>query len=68
MKPEITLHTRVPRAAFLRFPLGNPLGQPGVPDQHRAILNALLEIAAGADVPGRVYDLPFRWRRWPPGA
>ena len=67
-KPEITLFTRVPRAAWVRFPLGNPLGQANEPAQQRAMLLELLRIAAEADRPECVYQLPFRWRRWRPDA
>ncbi len=67
-KPEITLYTRVPRAAYVRFPLGNPMGEACAPDQQRAMLLTLLEIVEQAEQPERVYELPYRWRRWNPNA
>lgn len=63
MRPEISLHMKVPRAAYVRFPLGNPLGEAGRPDQHRRILEDLFELLETAEEPG-VIELPYRWRRW----
>jgi D-proline reductase (dithiol) PrdB len=63
MRPEISLAMKMPRAAYLRFPLGNPFGEPGRADQQARILEdlfQLLETAAEA----QVVELPYRWRRW----
>jgi D-proline reductase (dithiol) PrdB len=64
MRPEITCHMNVSRAAYVRFPLGNPLGEPGRPDQQRLVLDQLLRLLEEADQGGTVVELPFRWRRW----
>lgn len=63
MRPEISLAMRVPRAAYVRFPLGNPMGEAGRPDQQRRILEDMFELLETADEPS-VIELPYRWRRW----
>lgn len=63
MRPEISLAMKMPRAAYVRFPLGNPLGEPGRPDQQRRILEDLFLLLEEAEEP-QVVELPYRWRRW----
>lgn len=63
MRPEISLEMKMPRAAYVRFPLGNPLGEPDRPDQQRRILEDLFELLENAEEP-QVVELPYRWRRW----
>jgi len=64
MRPEITSHMGVSRAAFVRFPLGNPFGEPHRADQHHLVLGALLDLAETAPESNTIVELPFRWRRW----
>lgn len=63
LRPEITLFMNVPRAAYVRFPLGNPFGEPNRPDQQHLIFEDLLWLLEEATVPV-VIELPYRWRRW----
>ena len=42
LRPDVTFGVRVPRAAYARFPHGNPLGEPHQPAQHHLVLEALL--------------------------
>jgi hypothetical protein len=63
MRPDISLAMKVPRAVFVRFPLGNPMGEPGRADQQRRILEDLFELLESAEEP-QVVELPYRWRRW----
>lgn len=63
LKPEITLGVGVPRAGYLRFPVGYPMGEPGDARQQTAILTDLLGILSRADGPGWVEELVHRWRR-----
>ena len=63
LRPDISFAMKVPRAAYVRFPLGNPLGEPGRPDQQRRILDDLFELLETAEKPG-IVELPYRWRRW----
>jgi hypothetical protein len=63
LRPEITYGMKVPRAAYARFPMGNPFGEPDHPEQHHLVLGALLQLIETATEPAFV-ELPFRWRRW----
>jgi hypothetical protein len=69
LKPEITFGVRVPRAAYIRFPLGYPLGEPHRPDLQDRILADLLETIIRTPGPppnpdecGPIVRLPYRWR------
>ena len=60
---ELTEQTRPPRAVFLRWPYGHPLGRPDhVEEQHRVLADAL-RLLESATEPGVIVDLPYRWRR-----
>ena len=63
LRPEITFGMKVPRAAYVRFPMGNPFGEPNAPEQHHLVLEQLLRLFETAQGPTFV-ELPFRWRRW----
>lgn len=62
--PHITGCIGVPRAVYIRFPVGNQIGEAGKPQQQRAILTAALEAAWQIQKPDTVLELPFRWRRF----
>ena len=69
LKPEITYGVKVPRAAFVRFPLGSPFGEQGRSDLQTRIMLDLLRIVettpGPADQPdecGPIARLPYRWR------
>jgi hypothetical protein len=64
LRPEITFGVGVSRAAYARFPMGNPLGEPNRPDQQHLMIEALLGLLETAEGPGTFVELPFRWRRW----
>lgn len=61
--PYVTRGMRVSRAAYLRFPIGNPFGEPDNPEQQTAVLDAVLATFEAIRDPGTVVELPFRWRR-----
>jgi hypothetical protein len=63
VRPEITAHANVSSACYVRFPTGNPVGEPNKPDQQRLILSAVLEQLVEIKEPGTIVELPFRWRR-----
>ena len=65
VQPHITGSVGAPRAAYLRYPAGNQLGEAGKPQQQRAIITAVLEAASQMGTPGSIIELPFRWRRFP---
>ncbi|MBI3962370.1 MAG: hypothetical protein HY335_06445 [Deinococcus sp.] len=63
IKRDITEQVRPPRAVFLKWPLGHPLGEPGQVDQQTTVLLDVLELLVTATEPGVIRDLPYRWRR-----
>ena len=63
LRPDITVAMNVARAAYVRFPLGNPFGEPDKPEQHHLVLEALLQLLEQATEP-TIIELPYRWKRW----
>lgn len=63
VRPDITRAVRVPRAAYVRFPLGNLFGEPGQPEVQRRILKEVLSIVETAEQAETVVEFPYRWRR-----
>ena len=60
---EITAQVRPPRALFVRWPFGHPLGEPCAIAQQRRILRDMLHALETLQAPGDIVDLPYRWRR-----
>jgi hypothetical protein len=52
---------RPPRAAFLNFPLGHPIGKPFQPNLQLAILKDILSLLETAREPETLVHLPFVW-------
>ena len=65
VQPHITATVGTPRAVYLRYPAGNQVGEAGKPIQQRTILNWVLDAAVSMKQPGTMYELPYRWRRFP---
>ncbi|MCC7103706.1 MAG: hypothetical protein IT307_01065 [Chloroflexi bacterium] len=63
VRTEVTRYSLVPRAVYVRFPIGNPIGEAGKPEQQQKILVAILDAFESIDEPGTIVELPFRWRR-----
>ncbi|MDH3499715.1 MAG: hypothetical protein OEM97_06305 [Acidimicrobiia bacterium] len=63
LRPDVTAFMNLSRAAYVRFPLGNPFGEPHQPAQHALVFGRLLELLESATEPVFV-ELPYRWRRW----
>jgi hypothetical protein len=61
--PIITMGCGVPRAGYVRFPLGTPFGEPGQVDVQHAILADLFHLVWEAPGPRTVVKFPYRWRR-----
>ncbi len=59
---ELTTQVNPPRALFLRWPFGHPLGEPFAVKQQRRILEDALHYLETMQEPG-IVDLPYRWRR-----
>ena len=60
---EVTMQVKPPRAVYLRFPFGNPLGGPGNTEQQRTIIRDCLRALVEIDVPGTILEPGYRWRR-----
>lgn len=52
-----------PRALYLPYPFGHPMGEAFNGPQQRAILLAALEGLASIAVPGTILEPGWRWRR-----
>jgi hypothetical protein len=60
---DITEKVRSPRALFLRWPFGHPLGEPGNTVQQFTVLHDAFDFLYAA-TPGEIRDLPYPWRRY----
>jgi len=54
---------RPPRALFLKWPFGHPMGEPGNRPQQLTLIFEALRLARECTVPGTIIDLPYRWKR-----
>lgn len=61
---RFTEEVKAPRAVFLKWPMGHPLGEPGRPDQQTVVLKRTLLALEAIREPGTIIDLPFRWKRY----
>lgn len=60
---DITVQVRPPRALFVRWPFGHPLGEPYAVAQQQRILHHMLHALETMQEPGSLLDLGYRWRR-----
>jgi hypothetical protein len=60
---EITEQVRPPRALFVRWPFGHPLGEAFAVAQQRRVLQDMLQALQSMHEPGSLLDLGYRWRR-----
>ena len=60
---DLTVAVGTPRALFLKWPLGHPLGESEHPAQQRTVIFAALQTLLTADTPGVVVAPGWRWRR-----
>lgn len=60
---DLTESVGVPRAVFVKWPLGHPLGEPDKPAQQRTMLWQALRLLRQADRPGIIEEPGYRWRR-----
>ena len=59
----ITAGVGVSRAAYVRFLVGNPVGEAFEVDVQRAIVRDLLTLVWQAPGPRAIVKFPYRWRR-----
>jgi len=60
---KFTEEIRPPRAVFLKWPIGHPLGEPFKVKQHMTVLKRAFDALRDIKEPGTIIDLPYRWRR-----
>jgi D-proline reductase (dithiol) PrdB len=60
---DLTAAVGTPRAIFLRWPLGHPLGEPHKPLQQRNVIFAALQQLVEAQEGGLIGEPHWRWRR-----
>lgn len=60
---ELTRATGVPRAVFVKWPLGHPLGEPDNILQQRTLIFDALRLLIVASEPGAIYQPGYRWKR-----
>ena len=61
---RFTEEVRAPRAVFLKWPMGHPLGEPGRTDVQMAVLKGAFNALETIKEPGTIIDLPYRWKRY----
>lgn len=60
---DLTVAVGVPRAVFLKWPLGHPLGEPHNELQQRTVIFDALSLLVSATEPGTIVAPVYRWRR-----
>lgn len=65
--PEMLALVKAPRAAWVRFPRGAVLGEPGDAERQLTVLRHCLRLWEDWRDPGTLVELPFKWRRPPRG-
>jgi hypothetical protein len=63
LQREVTRKVKPPRALFLRYPFGHPMGEAHAVRQQRAILLAALEALETLAKPGAIVEPGWVWRR-----
>jgi D-proline reductase (dithiol) PrdB len=61
MNRDITENVKTPRALFVRFPYGAPLGPAGNAAVQEAVIRAALELLTHATQPGAIVESPIEW-------
>jgi D-proline reductase (dithiol) PrdB len=63
LQKAVTRKVKPPRALYLRYPFGHPMGEAFAVAQQRAILLAALEGLATLTEPGAILEPGWAWRR-----
>lgn len=63
LKKEITVKVKPPRALYLRYPFGHPLGEAFQVAQQRTILRDALRALETIREPGTILEPGYAWRR-----
>lgn len=63
LQKEVTKKVKPPRALYLRYPFGHPLGKPFQVRQQRTILLDALKALETMKEPGTILEPGYHWRR-----
>jgi D-proline reductase (dithiol) PrdB len=63
LQKDITLSVRPPRALYLRYPFGHPMGEAFAAAQQRTILRDALRALETVSTPGQILEPGYRWKR-----
>ncbi|PWB46078.1 MAG: hypothetical protein C3F12_08420 [Candidatus Methylomirabilota bacterium] len=63
LQEEVTKKVKPPRALYLRYPFGHPLGEAFAVKQQRTILLDVLKALETITAPGTILEPGYRWRR-----
>jgi len=63
LQKEVTRRVKSPRALYLRYPFGHPLGEAFAVAQQRTILLDALTALATIREPGTIVEPGYAWRR-----
>jgi hypothetical protein len=63
LQKDITLSVRPPRALYLRYPFGHPMGEAFAVAQQRTILRDALRALETVSTPGQIVEPGYRWKR-----
>jgi len=60
---DLTAAVGVPRALFVKWPLGHPLGEPHQAAQQRTLIFDALRLLLETQIPGIIAEPGYRWKR-----
>ena len=63
LQKEVTRRVRPPRALYLRYPFGHPMGEAFATAQQRTILTDALRALESLHLPGEIVEPGYRWKR-----
>jgi D-proline reductase (dithiol) PrdB len=60
---DLTVAVGAPRAVFVKWSLGHPLGEPHNSEQQRTVIFDALRLLISAETAGVITEPGYRWRR-----
>jgi len=63
MRREVAQNVKPPRALFVKFPFGAPLGPAGDAETQRGVVLEALKMLTSAAEPGTIVDSAQAWKR-----
>jgi D-proline reductase (dithiol) PrdB len=63
LQKDVTRRVRPPRALYLRYPFGHPMGEALAVAQQRTILLDALTALEKVSRPGTIVEPGYRWKR-----